>query len=214
MIDYKICKLCKEKLSINNFWKNPSIKDGFFNKCKICANKVKDINALKKQKYLQNNLWTCLTCDITLPLTKDNFYKRNDSKTGFQNRCKKCLQKDPTRVNRLIKKDDLDLFIKDRFYGAKNRSIKKGIKFELTLDFLKDLWKIQNGLCAITKIKMTHTILEGKLKTNLSIDKINPTLGYTKDNIQLICNIINIMKSDMSIKDLIYFSKLIIQENE
>ena len=44
MIQFKICKLCKEELSIDKFWKNPSVKDGFFNKCKSCANKTKDIN--------------------------------------------------------------------------------------------------------------------------------------------------------------------------
>jgi hypothetical protein len=95
----KICKLCKKKLSINNFWKNPSVKDGFFNKCKICATKIKDINALKKQNYLENNLWTCSTCNITLFLIKENFYKRINSKTGFQHRCKKCLHKDLSLIH-------------------------------------------------------------------------------------------------------------------
>ncbi|NDB81391.1 MAG: hypothetical protein EB127_01390, partial [Alphaproteobacteria bacterium] len=65
-----------------------------------------------------------------------------------------------------------------------------------------------------TGINMTHTILEGKLKTNASIDKINPSLGYTKGNIQFVCNVANMMKSDMSIEDLIYFCKLIINNNE
>jgi hypothetical protein len=56
--------------------------------------------------------------------------------------------------------------------------------------------------------------LEGKLKTNGSIDKINPSLGYTKDNIQFVCNIVNIMKSDMSMEELTYFCKIIINNNE
>jgi hypothetical protein len=214
MIQFKVCKLCKEELSIDKFWKNPTIKDGFFNKCKVCANKTKDINALAKQKYLESNLWTCSSCNITLPLTSENFHRRNDSATGFQNRCKKCLRKDPARCNRLIKKDDLSMFLKDRFYGARSRAIKKHIEFNIDLEYLDELWKLQQGLCAITKIKMTHSILQGKLKTNLSIDKINPSLGYTKDNIQLVCNIINVMKSDMSMNDLKYFCKLIIQQNE
>lgn len=214
MILTKVCKLCKKELSIDNFWKNPSIKDGYFNKCKICANKVKDINALKKQKYLKENLWTCSTCNVTLHLTKENFYKRNDSETGFQNRCKKCLQKDPNRCNRLIKKNDLLYYIKDRFYGAKNRAINKNILFDLTLEYLEELWNNQNGICTLTGIKMTHTILEGKLNTNASIDKIDPLLGYIKGNIQFVCNRANMMKSDMSIKNLIYFCKLIIHNNE
>ena len=79
---------------------------------------------------------------------------------------------------------------------------------------MKELWNKQKGLCALTSIKMTHTILEGKLKTNGSIDKINPSLGYTKDNIQFVCNIVNIMKSDMSMEELTYFCKIIISNNE
>ena len=210
----KTCKLCKEELSIDNFWKNPSIKDGHFNKCKSCATKVKDINALKKQKYLNNNLWTCSGCNKTLPLTTENFYKRSSSDTGFQNRCKSCLKKDPSRYDRLIKKDDLDYYLKDRFFGAKNRAKAKNISFNLTLDYLKELWNIQEGKCAISKVEMSHTILEGKLDINASIDKIDPSKGYTIGNIQFVCNRVNMMKSDMSIDNLIYFCKLIINNNE
>jgi hypothetical protein len=212
-IKSKICKLCKSELSIDNFWKNPSVKDGYFNKCKTCANKVSEINALKKQRYLKDNLWTCSTCNVTLPLTKENFYKRNDSETGFQHRCKKCLKKDENRVARLVKKDDLLLFLKDRLNGAKHRAISKSIEFDIDLKYLNDLWTSQKGLCNITKIKMNHTILKGKVKNNVSIDRINPELGYVKGNVQLICNIVNVMKSDMSMDDLKYFCKLIIKEN-
>jgi len=213
-METKLCKSCNEELPINRFWKNPSIKDGYFNKCKICATKVKDENALKNQKYLNENIWTCSTCNRELPLNKENFYRRNDSQTGFQHRCKSCLKKDPKRYNRLIKKDNLELFLKDSFYAARNRAIKKGLKFNLTIEYLLTLWNMQEGKCALTSLQMTHTILEGKIKTNVSIDKINPKLGYTKNNIQLVCNIINIMKSNMSIKELKYFCNLIIQGNE
>jgi hypothetical protein len=209
----KICKLCKEELTIDNFWKNPSVKDGYFNKCKKCATKVKDINATKKQQHLEDNLWTCSTCNITLPLTTDNFHRRNDSATGFQHRCKKCLHKDPARYTRLINKDDLLYYLKDRYFGAKNRSIKKNILFDLTVEFLENLWNNQEGLCAISKIEMTHSILQGKLRTNASIDKINPELGYTQDNVQLVCNTVNMMKSDMSMGELINFCTLIINNN-
>lgn len=210
----KTCKFCKEELHIDNFWKNPSIKDGYFNKCKSCATKIKDINAIKKQKYLSDNLWVCSTCNNTLLLTKENFYKRGDSKTGFQHRCKKCLQKDPNRYDRLIKRDDIDYYLKDRFFGAKNRAKFKNIPFNLTLEYLKELWKSQKGECAISKIKMDHTILKGKLDTNASLDKIIPSLGYIQGNVQFVCNRINMMKSDMSIQNLIHFCKLIINNNE
>jgi hypothetical protein len=61
---------------------------------------------------------------------------------------------------------------------------------------------------------MTHSILQGKIRTNASIDKINPSLGYVKNNVQLVCNTINMMKSDMSIDELLKFCKLIINNNK
>jgi hypothetical protein len=104
--------------------------------------------------------------------------------------------------------------LKDRFFGAKNRAKAKNISFNLTLDYLKELWNIQEGKCAISKVEMSHTILEGKLDINASIDKIDPSKGYTIGNIQFVCNRVNMMKSDMSIDNLIYFCKLIINNNE
>ncbi len=75
------------------------------------------------------------------------------------------------------------------------------------------LWEQQEGFCNLTGLKMTHSILEGKIKTNLSIDRINPKLGYVENNVQLVCNVANVMKSNLSIEELIDFCKLIIEKN-
>jgi len=210
----KICKLCKKKLSINNFWKNPSVKDGFFNKCKICATKIKDINALKKQNYLENNLWTCSTCNITLFLIKENFYKRINSKTGFQHRCKKCLHKDKSRTSRKINYSDLDLFLKDIFNLSKYRSKKLNRENNISVTFLKNLWESQKGLCALTGLKMEHSINKGKLFNNISIDRINSFNGYTENNVQLVCSVVNRMKSNLSLEQFYNVCKLITNNYE
>ena len=205
----KVCKLCKEELSIDNFWKNPSVKDGYFNKCKICANKVKDINALKKQKYLQDNLWTCSTCNTTLPLTKENFHKRIDSETGFQHRCKNCLYKDKARSTRKLKHSDLDLFLKDLIHLVNYRSKKFKRENDISLSFLKELWKKQNGTCTLTGLHMEHSINKGKLFNNVSIDRIDSSKGYIKENVQLVCSVVNRMKSDLSSEEFYNICKLI-----
>jgi hypothetical protein len=214
MIEFKVCKLCKEELSINNFWKNPSNKDGYFGKCKVCATKTKDINTLKKQKYLEDNLWTCSTCSITLPLTKENFHKRNDSDTGFQHRCKKCLNAVSSRTTRKINHSDLDLFLKDIFHLATYRSKKLNRENDISIKFLKELWETQKGLCALTNLPMQHSISKGKLFNNLSIDRIDSSLGYTKNNIQLVCSVVNRMKSDLSSKEFYNICKLITNNYE
>ena len=30
MKETKVCKMCKEELSVDNFWKQPNNKDGYF----------------------------------------------------------------------------------------------------------------------------------------------------------------------------------------
>lgn len=73
---------------------------------------------------------------------------------------------------------------------------------ELDLDFLQTLWDRQQGLCAISKHPMTHLRGQGRVMTNISIDRIDSSKGYTKDNVQLVCHIVNLMKQDLTVDEL------------
>ncbi len=64
--------------------------------------------------------------------------------------------------------------------------------------FLLDLFYRQDGLCAITAQPMTHIRGQGRINTNISLDRIDSTKGYTEDNVQLVCCIVNIMKHNMT----------------
>lgn len=72
----------------------------------------------------------------------------------------------------------------------------KGRK-DLTLDFITGMYEKQKGLCAFSGIQMTWDTLNGRVGTNLSIDRISSYIGYTTDNIQLVCRIVNIMKNNL-----------------
>jgi len=61
---------------------------------------------------------------------------------------------------------------------------------------------------------MTNIIGNGKVSTNLSIDRIDCNVGYTVDNIQLVCNSVNTMRNNLSIKDFITFCQNIINYQE
>lgn len=210
----KTCKKCKQELPLLNFWKQPNNKDGYFGKCKVCALELNDINALSKQLLLEQNIWACNGCKKELILSKQNFHIDCHTSTGFRLKCKECIKKDRLTYTRTIKKDDLDCFLKDVFVAAKGRALKKKLKFDISIENLKFLWDSQKGKCAIANINMTHTIKEGRLKTNLSIDRIDSTKGYTTDNIQLVCVITNIMKSTMTMNELLFFCKQIIKNNK
>jgi hypothetical protein len=84
--------------------------------------------------------------------------------------------------------------------NSKNR----GLSVSITKDDIQDLWKRQNGLCAITGFQME---LAKSQKTSrarsfspyrLSIDRIDNSAGYTKDNIRIVCAYVNIMRMDMT----------------
>jgi len=81
----------------------------------------------------------------------------------------------------------------------------KKLDINIDLDFLKELYIKQNGLCAYTKQPLTHIMNTKDQKTrhiinewNISIDRIDSTKGYTKDNICLVGCRINRMKIDMT----------------
>lgn len=90
---------------------------------------------------------------------------------------------------------------------------KKSRRDTLLVKDVIDLYYNQNGLCAISGVEMTHTTNEGKIDTNISIDKIEPNLGYTINNIQLVCHRVNIMKWDRDQNNLIFWCKKIIENN-
>lgn len=95
--------------------------------------------------------------------------------------------------------------------GVNSELQKKKLDFNLTKDYLKQLWDKQNGICALSGIAMTFDIDSGRTNTNVSVDRINPNLGYTKDNIQLVCMAVNQMKSDLKLEELYMFCEALLR---
>lgn len=57
----------------------------------------------------------------------------------------------------------------------------------------------QNNRCAITGIPMTFE-MDGVFnkRTQASVDRIDSTGNYSVNNIQIVCNVVNLMKQDMN----------------
>lgn len=71
-------------------------------------------------------------------------------------------------------------------------------------------WKAQNGKCAISGLDMTYELGEGRIYTNVSIDQIMPSKGYTIDNIQLVCMAVNQLKSDLDMDTILILCSAIV----
>lgn len=79
---------------------------------------------------------------------------------------------------------------------------KKVSRRSLDVHFLVQLYEDQQGKCAISGRDMTYIAGEGRVPTNISIDRIDSSLGYEAGNIQLVCIQANKMKAELSMFDL------------
>jgi hypothetical protein len=90
--------------------------------------------------------------------------------------------------------------------GHKSRRKKVAdLEFRLVAEDIVKLWEKQDGKCALTGLFLTHhRDGSGYKEHNASIDRINPAVGYTPENIQLVCFRINIMKHSLT-EDMFYW---------
>lgn len=73
----------------------------------------------------------------------------------------------------------------------------------LSIDQLQEIWNKQNGKCALTGWDMTMILGQGNINTNASIDRIDSSNGYIEDNVQFVCRIVNVFKSNAT-EELLY----------
>ena len=134
---------------------------------------------------------------------------------GLKKYCKNCKH-EKDKVHRQSYDNETKLYkvLQERWLGARDRANKRGLEFDITKDDLLELWNSQKGICTLSGITMTYELDNGRTFTNVSIDRINPNLGYTKDNIQLVCMAVNQMKSDMSLQELYMFCESIINKKK
>lgn len=95
--------------------------------------------------------------------------------------CKKCSKE-------IQIKDRENNPIKYLLRDAKQHSKKKNLDFNITENDILDLLIKQDNKCALSKINFN--------KEKMSLDRIDSTLGYIKENIQLLTINVNIMKSN------------------
>jgi len=102
------------------------------------------------------------------------------------------------------------------FKKIQSNSIKRGLSFDLDIDYLWDLFLKQNKKCALTKVDINivnATISYNYHLNTASLDRIDSSKGYEKDNIRWVHKAINHIKSDIDDNDLIYLCHLITKTN-
>jgi hypothetical protein len=159
----------------------------------------------------------CIMCKQTKPISSA-FYKNGVKKDGsprYNSWCKECRLKTAKVTYHEGNKYYSSILDKrsktPRHYLSYILSkAKKRKDCTLTLDELDEMYHTQNGLCALTGRVMTYRSGE---KNVMSIDRIDSTKTYTKDNVQLVCKEANILKWNLTKEELISLCKEVIAYN-
>lgn len=113
---------------------------------------------------------------------------------------KKAAIRKKTRTAVRAKKADPEQFGKTEHAALKARSKVKGYEFDLTADYIQGLFDACKGVCAQTGIAFDMNLgTKGKGNRNPlrpSVDRIDSTKGYVKDNVRIVLSIVNTMKAD------------------
>ena|SRR5258708_17280920 len=107
------------------------------------------------------------------------------------------------------KKDEFSPF---RFFLNTGRASMVKHKHEIDIDvkYLKIIWEKQDGICPYTGIKMilpetTNQSLLVKSLKRASLDRIDSSKGYLKDNVEFVCQFVNNAKNNFTKKETLEF---------
>lgn len=154
--------------------------------CNTCKNKVSISLFTKNAKSKDGLQYACRDCD-----KKRQQKRRIEKKNEMQEYSKQYRQKH---------NNNMEFRLQALLNSSKARARQKNREHTLTKKDLFDLYP-KNGCCPIFGFKLNWNG-SGFRETSPSIDRIDSTKGYTKDNIQIISWKANRIKGYASVEEL------------
>ena len=98
--------------------------------------------------------------------------------------------------------------------NARTRALKKNIPFDITKDYIVSLFEDQKGRCFYSDIELS-IVKKDESKTHdpfkMSLDCIDPDLGYVRGNVVWCAYCVNALKLKMSIDDMVGVCRSIVK---
>lgn len=151
----------------------------------------------------------CVKCNEEKEI--ENFYYSRTRKTRCSS-CKSCNTKDCLNYQQKSGYRNSEKYVfYQRAYNIKRDKGRGNIEIMEDLqNHLSDLWLKQDKKCHYTGLEMN---INGYKNNNLAmtVDRVIPEKGYVEGNIVLCCNIVNKMKQNLTIEELKFWCKTILE---
>lgn len=169
-------------------------------KCKIC-NEVKSLDLFVKNKLCKDGrTHRCKDCETTW---KQQYYENNKDYITARNIA---YRKNNTKwYSRTLEKR-----VRYIIQLGIGRANKKQIEWNLSLEFLTGLWEKQEGKCVYSGVPLSY---EDNHPHTVSLDRIDSSKGYTEDNVQFVCTIVNYVKQRFDETTFLQFCKSVTQHS-
>jgi hypothetical protein len=140
-----------------------------------CCKEEKDLSNYSKRKYLTYYAWVkeCRICE-----------NKRQNKRAHERKVEGGFERE----------------IKEIYRSMKNNCEKRKVKINITQEYMLELYKKQNGICAYTGRKMN---VETNSMNKMSLDRIDSSKDYEEGNVVWCIWASNNMKQDLSLPDCI-----------
>lgn len=177
----KRCSHCKAERPAGDFGKSLKSPSGLQSWCKECQS--------TKRRPTATAEYTCEDCGATL-----SQIVRRGKKAEKRVRCPACVRRQVMQDHggHTANYTGTQFFPGKHIAMWKHSAKRRHHDWDLTNDDLDEIYREQQGLCALSGIQMNPAISS---PYRPSIDRIDSTKGYTRANVQFVCSVVNVMKN-------------------
>lgn len=201
----KICFACGEEKPVSEYHKHRGRRDGVNDVCKPCKSKkmslysrtegAKAVRAKFFAEYKER------------PEVRDmrQEYFRDYQQTLSPEQRKKYLATRNARKNSTPRSA-----IYTMLYSAAKRRPTENM---VTIEDLMEMWERQAGICALSGLQMSWGRGRNggkKLPNSISLDRIDGTNGYEKDNVRFVCWQANLFKNEWTDAEMLVMARAIV----
>lgn len=98
------------------------------------------------------------------------------------------------------------------FNNVKMKAKDRELSFNISIQYIEDLFVLQKGKCAYSKVELTIAH-KPKIYT-ASLDRIDSSIGYEVGNVQWVHKVVNYMKQSLKEEEFINWCKLIAENHD